>query len=254
MSKRSRPTTTVQPALKKKPKRADTTLSGGGSDKTETSGGAEARHGTSAAPALLAPLTAAYASLDAYAVARAERSRQRADGVYRDSIQYGEIDPASFARCLEWVAPIADGEAFFDLGSGSGKAVLTAALLHPFGSATGIEIQPALHAAALDARRRLDAAAAALRAASVDLRCGDAFAADAAWPDEAGVVFCTTTCFTPELRAALLRGVERMRDGARLIVTTQALESPRLTLLRRDSLPYAKGSLHFFAYRVGSAE
>ena len=64
-------------------------------------------------------------------------------------------------------------------------------------------------------------------------------------------VFCTTTCFTPELRAALERGVARLRVGARLIVTTQPFESPRLTLLRREALPYAKGSLQFFAYEVG---
>ena len=64
-------------------------------------------------------------------------------------------------------------------------------------------------------------------------------------------VFCTTTCFTPELRAALERGVARLHAGARLIVTTQPFESPRLTLLRREALPYAKGSLQFFAYEVG---
>ena len=65
-------------------------------------------------------------------------------------------------------------------------------------------------------------------------------------------VFCTTTCFTPELRAALERGVARLHVGARLIVTTQPFESPRLTLLRREALPYAKGSLQFFAYTVGN--
>ena len=41
------------------------------------------------------------------------------------------------------------------------------------------------------------------------------------------------------------------RAGARLIVTTQPFESPRLTLIRRQALPYGKGSLQFFAYRVG---
>jgi hypothetical protein len=45
----------------------------------------------------------------------------------------------------------------------------------------------------------------------------------------------------------------RLRAGARVIVTTQPLEGePRLTLLRREALPYAKGSLQFFAYRVGT--
>lgn len=119
-------------------------------------------------------------------------------------------------------------------------------------AATGIEIQPKLHEAALAARRAFEAIdGASLRAERVALECGDAFAEDAAWPDTADVVFCTTTCFTPELRAALERGVARMHAGARLIVTTQPFESPRLTLLRRGALPYGKGSLQFFTYTVG---
>jgi hypothetical protein len=119
-------------------------------------------------------------------------------------------------------------------------------------AATGIEIQPKLHEAALAARRAFEAIdGASLRAARVALECGDAFVEDAAWPDMADVVFCTTTCFTPELRAALERGVARMHAGARLIVTTQPFESPRLTLLRRGALPYGKGSLQFFTYTVG---
>ena len=119
-------------------------------------------------------------------------------------------------------------------------------------AATGIEIQPRLHEAALAARRAFEAIdGASLRSERVAFECGDAFAEDAAWPDAADVVFCTTTCFTPELRAALERGVARLRSGARLIVTTQPFESPRLTLLRREALPYGKGSLRFFAYTVG---
>ena len=199
----------------------------------------------------LAHLAAAYASVDGYTVAREEKAKQRAAGVFRDGIQYGEVQAAAFARCLEWVQPVA-GEVFFDLGSGTGKAVLTAAALHPFAAATGIEIQPRLHEAALAARRAFESIdGASLRAERTALECGDAFAGDSAWAETADVVFCTTTCFTPELRAALERGVARLRAGARLIVTTQPLESPRLALLRREALPYGKGSLQFFAYRVG---
>ena len=81
---------------------------------------------------------------------------QRAAGVFRDGIQYGEVSAASFARCLEWVTPVA-GEVFYDLGSGTGKAVLTAAALHPLAATCGIEIQPRLHEAALAARRAFEA-------------------------------------------------------------------------------------------------
>ena len=54
----------------------------------------------------LAHLAAAYAAVDGYAVAREEKAAQRAAGVFRDGIQYGEVSAASFARCLEWVTPM----------------------------------------------------------------------------------------------------------------------------------------------------
>ena len=145
----------------------------------------------------LAHLAAAYAAVDGYALAREEKAAQRAAGVFRDGIQYGEVSAASFARCLEWVTPVA-GEVFYDLGSGTGKAVLTAAALHPLAAAYGIEIQPRLHEAALAARRAFEAIeGASLRAGRVTLQCGDAFAEDAAWPETADLVFCTTTCISP---------------------------------------------------------
>ena len=89
----------------------------------------------------LAHLAAAYAAVDGYTLAREEKAAQRAAGVFRDGIQYGEVSAASFARCLEWVKPMA-GEIFFDLGSGTGKAVLTAAALHPLAAATHVETEP----------------------------------------------------------------------------------------------------------------
>ena len=55
----------------------------------------------------LAHLAAAYAAVDGYALAREEKAAQRAAGVFRDGIQYGEVSAASFARCLEWVTPAA---------------------------------------------------------------------------------------------------------------------------------------------------
>ena len=129
------------------------------------------------------------------------------------------------------------GETFVDAGSGVGKAVLAAALLHPLEAAIGIEILDDLHDAAeraLAAARR-PRAAGPLAARRVELRRADALAPPVAWADDADVVFCTTTCFTPEMRAAFVRA-ERLRVGA-VIVTTAPLESARFRLLRSERLP-----------------
>jgi precorrin-6B methylase 2 len=207
--------------------------------------------------ARLAALESLFAAAgDGYALSREAKRKQRENSVFLDGIQYGEVSISSFAAALTWVRP-QPGETFVDVGSGVGKAVLAAAMLHPLEAAIGIEILDDLHDAAeraLAGARRPRAPCGPLAARRVELRRADALAPPVAWADDADVVFCTTTCFTPEMRAAFVRGAERLRVGARVIVTTAPLESARFRLLRSERLPYGKGSLLFFAYervRVG---
>jgi len=116
-------------------------------------------------------LDSVYAFADGYQIARDEKQRQRKQGVYRDGLTYGEVAPSSFATVLNWIRPVA-GEHFVDLGSGTGKAVLTAAILHPFGAAIGVEIQQALHDVALQARSQLcQQLGPSLRTAAANVRC-----------------------------------------------------------------------------------
>ena len=187
----------------------------------------------------------AYESIDGYTIAREEKHAQRKAGVFLEGVQYGEVDPASFAVALQWASPSA-GERFFDLGSGTGKAVLTAAALHDFRSASGFEILRPLHDAALRAHA---ACSGSLRCAAVRLVCADGFSAEPPW-HEADVVFCTTTCFTDEMVERLEAGAAKLRRGARLIVTTRELSAAAgCTLLRRGKLSYGKGTLLFLVYQ-----
>jgi hypothetical protein len=59
---------------------------------------------------------------------------------------YGEVASDGFAEILALAEP-QPGEAFIDLGSGSGKAVVLAAALYPFSKAVGVEFVRALHLA-----------------------------------------------------------------------------------------------------------
>jgi len=196
----------------------------------------------------LTAVGSAFSEIDGYAIARAERERQRAEGTFVGGLQYGEVLPLSFASVLDWMQP-EPGEHFYDLGSGTGVAVLTASALFNLGSAVGIEIQHGLHAAALQARDSLARAAPrnVLRTPSdrVRFECGDALAAH--WQD-ADLVFCSTTCFTPEMLETFVGGVRQLRPGARIAVTTRALELGGLRLVQRGKLPYGKGTLLFFVY------
>ena len=184
---------------------------------------------------------AAYESIDGYEIARAEKKRQREAGIFAEGIQYGEIATAAFADALAWCAP-KSGERFIDLGSGTGKAVLTAAATHAFSTATGVELLRPLHDAAEQACKRC----ATLKTRDVRFVCGDALEY-AAWTDH-DVVFVSLTCFTDEQVARVAADVEKLAKGSRVLVTSRALDSPALRLLRRETLRYGKGRMTFLAY------
>ena len=183
------------------------------------------------------------------------KRRQRDAGVFLEGIQYGEINPTAFVRALSWCSP-KQGESFIDLGSGTGKAVMTAAATYAFSSATGVELLRPLHDAAVAALARSDANT--LFTKDVRFVCADALEHDWIGHD---IVFVSLTCFSDEQVARVAAGAEKMRVGARLLVTTKALEGrnsqghadgkrafPSLKLLHNDQLHYGKGKLTFRAY------
>ena len=202
-----------------------------------------------------AVVDAMYSDIDGYAIAKDEKRRQRDAGVFLEGIQYGEINPTAFVRALSWCSP-KSGESFIDLGSGTGKAVMTAAATYAFSSATGVELLRPLHDAAVAALARSDANT--LLTKDVRFVCADALEHDWIGHD---IVFVSLTCFSDEQVARVAAGAEKMRVGARLLVTTKALEGrnsqghadrkrafPSLKLLHNDQLHYGKGKLTFRAY------
>lgn len=86
-------------------------------------------------------------------VSQDERKKK---GLYgRDSLTYGEIDFRSFARVLYRIAP-KKGSIFYDLGSGTGKAVFLARILHDFSRCIGIELLEGLHDEAMNVKKKFE--------------------------------------------------------------------------------------------------
>jgi len=138
---------------------------------------------------------------------------------------------------------------FVDLGSGTGRAVLTAAALYKLGGALGIEIQPRLHLAATQAAARIDWGAVKTKKKKVEFRCEDGLGEKESWSNCADLVFCTTTCFTDEMLELFTARAAGLKKGARLCITTRGLKSKQFELVRSGVLPYAKGALTFYVYR-----
>ena len=155
---------------------------------------------------------------------------------FREQCVYAEITPASMDAIFDGeVAAAYDGgqtsllppppsRAFYDLGSGTGKNVLLAAVAGRFDRAVGIEILPELSAiaGALGESFREDVAPGSSAVCDVEFRTAS-FLEDLEWVDAAGVVYCNTIMFDEPLMVALAAHARGMRPGALFITLGQDL-------------------------------
>ena len=72
--------------------------------------------------------------IDGYAVSRTYKAQQRAKGCYEltESLTYGEIDIQSFIQEVLLCIHVSIDGSFFDIGSGTGKAVFAASCCMPY--------------------------------------------------------------------------------------------------------------------------
>eukprot|EP00966_Prymnesium_polylepis_P058258 1349122-Prymnesium_polylepis.1 len=171
----------------------------------------------------------------------AEGTDQRGEGKMskETDLTYGDVQLEALERALVAATLPADG-VFYDLGSGSGRGVIAAALCSGLRLAVGVEILQPLHEAALGPLERFlrlrDALLAGERpdgvevltalepgrlAKRVELRCGDLFDVDISGAD---VVFC---CCVTWSRAILQRLAAKLAaelpEGARVVSVGQRL-------------------------------
>lgn len=161
-------------------------------------------------------------------------------GVSALSLVYGEVTftalASVFAKNLSFPRP---GGIFYDVGSGSGRGVFAATLLHNFDRAEGIEILTGLHTASegvLAEFNKLHAAegkkaphyATKMAFHRDDLRKFD-------WSD-GDIVFANSTCFDEGLMNDLSDCAERLKQGAYIITLTKKLRSEHFRTI--ESLQY----------------
>jgi len=169
-------------------------------------------------PEARARLETLYVGVKPYQVSHAFRRTLKASD---PSLTYGEVLPDSFYAVLSQV-PREPGGAFYDLGSGSGKAGLLAALLFDFQKIVGVELVPELVDVSNAALARLSDGPAT--ACSVEFRNQDLLETDFS---DAQVVFAHSACYTPTLMSHLTRRAEMlMRSGAALVTINKTLRSP----------------------------
>ncbi|KAJ0407319.1 hypothetical protein ATCC90586_002247 [Pythium insidiosum] len=160
-------------------------------------------------------------------------ARERSNNI-KSSFVYGEILFFPFAEALRLVAPqLPEHAIFYDLGSGLGKAVIAASLLHPFDQAIGIEALPPLVACADKRLASLRRRHGAATLTDIDFVCGDLLTHK--WTD-GHVVFCHGTCFNDREWSQISLTAEQLPQGAFFLSTSHVLQSALFEVLH--SLPF----------------
>ncbi len=187
-----------------------------------------------------------YHDVNGYQISLSARRRMS----YEDkAFTYGEVLPDSFYQMLSMVKP-KQGETFYDLGSGTGRAVFLAHLLFPFQKSVGVEILGELYKTAASVKSRFETSFKSTlpqekQSQMIEFINEDFLTIDLS---DANVVFANSTCFYPELMIGLERKFETLKKDTRVVVLTQYLQSPKFLLTKKDvfQMSWGKAEGHFY--------
>eukprot|EP00968_Pinguiococcus_pyrenoidosus_P027108 scaffold7352_cov254-Pinguiococcus_pyrenoidosus.AAC.34 len=174
-----------------------------------------------------------------------KREREEGDLKEEKSLIYGEVDFFSFAAILRKINP-EPGTVFYDLGSGTGKALFvarfacrgsldfsmqakSALLTCDFGQCTGIEILEGLSNAAAEITKQFSSSYREYLCASQpqEVAVHQCSFLDFDWSD-GDVVFANSTCYDEDLMLKLTAQASALKPGAYVITFTKGCALPPL--------------------------
>lgn len=140
---------------------------------------------------------------------------------------YGEIDFLSFYTILEQVSPSTQ-DVFYDLGSGSGKAVLSAILFFNVKKSIGIELLPPLYE---QSKTQLEKANQRFQQHEVEKEYLHQVERIEFINDnflhydfgDADIIYVAATCLTDATWNGIISKIARLKPGSRIIVTTRMI-------------------------------
>jgi len=153
---------------------------------------------------------------------------------------YGEIDLLAFHKIIEKSEP-KNGEIFYDLGSGAGKGVFSAALYFDFKVCFGVELMDVLYKKSL---KILDKAKYLLKKSTLPQETysqklskirflnNDFLAHDFS---DADVIYLAATCLSDDTFRDLINKICMTEIGTRVIVTTKKIYNDAFELV--DDIP-----------------
>ena len=172
---------------------------------------------------------------------------------------YGEIDFESTSRLLRSLPPqdfVSPGKGvFYDIGSGAGRAVITARFFGDYEQCVGIELLKNLHQIAVEVHNRYkDGYQQKLQWQTINFHCADLTEYD--WSDGT-VVFINNFLFDDALMATIANKALLLQPGAYLIslkifdVGTAVVPpfNSMFEIIHEISLPMSWGEETVYIYR-----
>lgn len=165
------------------------------------------------------------------------------------SLIYGEVEFQSFYRVLRKINP-QPGLVFYDLGSGTGKAVFVARFTQDFARCLGIEILHGLHTQALKVVDRYNREFRSVLCAGQNQHASvhEGSILDVNWLD-GDVVFANSTCFDDDLMKHISTMAEGLKPGAIVVTFTKGLSSKAFEVLERKRYKMSWGPATVFIHR-----
>lgn len=179
-----------------------------------------------------------YANIDGFALSKAER-------IQGDAFEYvyGEIEFESFIALLSLGNPNS-ATVFYDLGSGTGKAVLACAMVFNVKKSCGIELFSSLYQTAeLQQGRLKELPDYFEKAKCIEFKKADILQTRF---DEASLIFINATGFFGDSWIAVSKSIEQIKSGSLVISTSKSLSSELFTCLRVTQVAMSWGIVNAF--------
>ena len=166
--------------------------------------------------------------------------------------RFREVEFESFNIVLRKIcANIPPGGKFYDIGSGSGRAVFVARITQDFETCIGIELMENLATLASQMKQKYDTAVKDLLHSSqncsdVEFFCDDFLEFD--WTD-GDVVFANSTCFTDSLMESISRKASAMNPGSFLVTFTKGIVSEHFEVVGKKRYNMSWGPATVFIHR-----
>ena len=156
----------------------------------------------------------------------------------KENFIYGEVNFRSISYILLYlknVYGIKEGY-FFDLGSGTGRAVIGAALTYPFEKYIGIELLNSLYNTSIEIKNLFDKEHKEEQKPNIEFINGDFLKQDLS---QASVIFINSTTFSDKLLGDLAYKFNEVCKSGCLVVNT-TMELSKLDKNKWEFLPYFK--------------